>query len=55
MSQMYLVVTVRKQVDDRDQGQVIFDHVKDKLADRPDLTITGHVTNHFDLDPDPPG
>lgn len=47
--QMYLVITLRKEVPDRDAGRVIYDLVKERLADRPDVIITGHVTNHFDL------
>jgi len=51
--QMYLVITVRKPVTDRDQGKLIFDMIKQRLEDRPDLTITGHVTNHFALETPP--
>jgi len=47
---MYLVVTARKEVPDRDAGRKIYDLIKQKLAERPDITLTGHVTNHFDLD-----
>jgi len=54
MAQMHLVITVRKEVADRDQGELIFLLVQQKLEDRPDLTITGHVTNHFNLAPEPP-
>lgn len=48
--QMQLVITVRKPVDDAAQARVIFDIVKSRLEDRPDLTISGHCTNHFDLE-----
>jgi len=47
---MYLVVTARKEVPDREAGREIYDLIKQKLAERPDITLTGHVTNHFDLD-----
>jgi len=47
---MHLVVTLRKEVPDRETGRAIYDLVKQKMADRPDITLTGHVTNHFDLD-----
>lgn len=47
---MHLVITLRRMVEDRDQGKELFDLVKQKLADRPDITITGHITNHFDLE-----
>jgi len=47
---MNLVVTLRKEVPDRETGQAIFELVKQRMADRPDVTVTGHVTNHFDLE-----
>lgn len=47
---MYLVITLRKEVPDRESGKAIYDIVKERLADRPDVEIKGHVTNHFDLD-----
>lgn len=47
---MYLIITLRKEVPDREAGKVIFDLVKERMADRPDVTVTGHVTNHFDLE-----
>lgn len=47
---MYLIITVRKEVPDRDTGRQIYDLVKDRLADKPDLELTGHVSNHFDLE-----
>ncbi len=49
-NEMYLVITLRRMVEDRDQGEQIFELVKQKLADRPDIKVTGHVTNHFDLE-----
>lgn len=52
---MYLIVTARKEVVDRDQGELIFRMIEQRLADRPDLTLSGHVTNHFELTPEPPG
>lgn len=45
---MYLVVTLRKEVADRDEGNTIYELVKSRLADRPDVEVKGHVTNHFD-------
>jgi len=54
MSQMHLVITIRKKVTDRDQGELIFRLVEQRLSDRPDLELSGHVSNHFDLSSDPP-
>jgi len=47
---MYLVITLRKEVPDRDAGKAIYDLVKERMGDRPDVDITGHVTNHFNLE-----
>lgn len=47
---MQLVITLRKDVADRDTGKEIFELVKQKLTDRPDIKVTGHVTNHFELE-----
>ncbi len=47
MSQMYLVVTLRKKVPDRETGEAIYDLVKTRLEDQTEVEIRGHVTNHF--------
>ncbi len=47
---MQLVITLRKDVEDRDEGEAVFELVKTRLADRPDVKVTGHVTNHFTLE-----
>ena len=46
----YVVITARKEVPDRDQARVIYDLIKERLLDRPDVELTGHFSNHFDLD-----
>ena len=53
MSQMYLVVTLRKEVPDRETGEQLFELVKDRLADQSNVKIAGHVTNHFTEEVDP--
>lgn len=51
---MQLVITLRKEVEDRDAGKEIYELVKQRLEDRPDVIVTGHVTNHFVLEePEP--
>lgn len=51
---MYLVITLRKEVADQPEGKQIFELVKQRLEDRPDVKVTGHVTNHFYLEePEP--
>lgn len=52
--EMILVITLRKTVPNRDTGRAIYDLVKQRLADRPEIQISGMVNNHFDLDPVPP-
>lgn len=47
---MYLIITLRKEVPDRDTGKAIYDLVKERMADKPDVQVNGHVSNHFDLD-----
>lgn len=47
---MYIVITLRREVPDRDTARQIYDLVKQKMADRPDVKISGHATNHFDLE-----
>lgn len=50
---MQLVITLRKEVADRDEGQAVFEQVKQKLADKPEIKVTGHVTNHFEPETPP--
>ena len=51
---MTLTITVRKEVPDRETGRAIFDMVKTRLEDNPSLIVSGHVSNHFDLNDDEP-
>lgn len=51
---MQLVITLRKEVEDRDEGEEIFELVKERFADRPDVKVLGHVTNHFAQEPEEP-
>ncbi len=44
---MHLTIVLRKDVPDRETGQAIFNLVKEKLADRPDIKVDGSVTNCF--------
>lgn len=50
MDKMFLTITLRKEVPDRDTARAIYDLVKQRMADRPDVEITGSSNNHFDLD-----
>lgn len=54
MDKMYLVITLRKEVADRTEARQIYDIVKQRMQDRPDVLTSGHCTNHFDLEePEP--
>lgn len=44
---MHVVITLMKEVPDRDTGRAIYDLVKQRLADRPDVQVNGLVSNHF--------
>lgn len=45
-----VVITARKEVPDIETARAIYDLVKQRMADRPDVIISGHASNHFDLD-----
>lgn len=47
---MYLIITLRREVPDRETARAIYDLVKTRLADRPDVEISGHASNHFDIE-----
>ncbi|MBA7648560.1 hypothetical protein ES703_56348 [subsurface metagenome] len=50
---MELIITLRKQVESHEEGQQIFELVKQRLEDRPDITIRGHVTAPFTVADEP--
>jgi len=49
---MYLIITIRREVADREQGRTIYDIVKLRLQDHPNVKITGQISNHFLDDPE---
>ena len=50
----YCIITLRKEVTDRDAARLIYDIVKTRMTDRPDVIVSGHFSNHFDLgEPEP--
>jgi hypothetical protein len=53
MDKMILVVTLRTDVPDKLTAHNIVAIVKQKLADHPEVTITSHTTDHFDLPEEP--
>ncbi len=50
MDKGYVIVTLRKEVPDRDAARAIFDLVKNRLADKPEVKVSGSFSNHFDLE-----
>ena len=50
---MILTVTLRREVPDRETARQIYDIVKVKMADHPDVKVTGHASNHFDMEEEP--
>ena len=46
---MYVIITLRKEIPDAEAGRAIYDLVKQRLEDRPDVKVSGHVSNHFEF------
>lgn len=42
-----LIITIRKEVADQTEANVIYDIVKQKALEYPEVTISGHTSNHF--------
>lgn len=47
---MFLTVTLRTEVLDKTTAKNYVQIVTDKLADHPEVKVTSHVTDHFDLE-----
>jgi len=50
---MFLIITLRREVTDSDQGTFLYEVVKQKLSDHPEITISAHITNHIEDEPVP--
>lgn len=46
--QFKLIVVLRKGTDTPEEAEALYNIVKQKLADHPEIEISGHVTNHYD-------
>ena len=46
---MILIVTLRKEVPDKDTAKAIVALLKNKLSDHPDVEVTSHTTDRFDI------
>lgn len=44
---MKLTITLRKDVQDQEHAQLIYDLVKGRIEDHPEISLTGHTSNHF--------
>lgn len=52
--EIFLVVTLRCPVPDRQTGHDLYELVKQRVADHPEVKVSGHLTNHFDTQETPP-
>lgn len=44
---MKLTITLQKEVENVEQGEQLYELVKQRFADHPKVKVTGHVSNHF--------
>jgi len=51
---MFLTIVLRKEVPDELTGQQIFELVKTRLADHPEVGITGSINNTLPIEPEVP-
>jgi len=49
VDQMFVIITLRKPVPDRETARALYDLVRERLNDRPDVEVHGHCSNHFDF------
>lgn len=50
---MFCAIVLRKEVADAEEGRRLYDIVKERMADRPNVTVTGNVSNHFTDEEEP--
>lgn len=51
---MYLQISLTKEIVDVDQGQQLYNIVKQRLADHPEVEVSGHMTESLPLEEPPP-
>lgn len=49
MDKMTLIITLRRDVPDKATAKTIVEIVKTKLVDHPEVSVTSHTTDRFDL------
>ncbi len=47
---MFLIVTLRREVPNKESAKAMVEIIKNKLTDYPTVTITSHITDHLDID-----
>ena len=50
--EVQIIITLRKTCTDNTEAMQIYNAVKSRVADRPDIKVAGHITTHVDV-PDP--
>lgn len=45
---MELIITLRKEIQEPIEGEQILETVKQRLADKPNIKVSGHITNHLE-------
>lgn len=50
METKILTITLRKEVATEEEGKALYNIVKLKLEDKPDVQLSAQITNHIDLD-----
>lgn len=45
--ELYLTITLRKIIETQEQGRALYDLVKEKMADHPEVKVSGGINNHF--------
>lgn len=51
--QMFVVLTIRMPVQDKEAGKTVYELLKTKLEQWPTATLTGHCTEHINLVDEP--
>jgi len=46
---MFLIVTLRREVPDKASAKTMVEIVKTKLADQPEVKVSSHTIDHFDV------
>lgn len=46
----YCIITARKEVENDAEARVLYDWVKAKLSEHPEVEVRGQFSNQFDLD-----